>query len=336
MNPIISVVIPVYNCEKYISRCIDSVLMQKFKNFELILVDDGSLDNTSRICDEYIQKDKRIQVIHKKNGGVSSARNAGIRIARGEYITFIDSDDYIDEKMFEVAYREINRTQSDLFVSGICMEKWEEQQISQKSVYKIDKTKIYTVKELLEVWGNEYPAICMCGPWCKLYTTEILKKNQIFFDESLSYGEDTYFNLSVLNFVNKVHFSEQVFYHYCRENQESLFSKFHKDTYEIHSKVYNEQRILMRKMLCSKQAMLHFEVNYFYLLLGGVHEYYRFYDFTNYQEKLDLVKKIGADDYVKRCSVKQIPGFKNKIILFLLKRGYYKMILRIFKWHYKK
>lgn len=117
-NPIISIIVPVYNTEKFLSKCIESILNQTFKDFELILVDDGSLDLCPKICDEYAQKDARIKVIHKKNGGLSDARNAGIEAACGEYLGFVDSDDYIKENMYEVLYNLISEYQADI---SICM-----------------------------------------------------------------------------------------------------------------------------------------------------------------------------------------------------------------------
>ena len=99
--PLISVIVPVYKVEPYLARCIDSILAQTFTDFELILIDDGSPDNCGRICDEYSQKNNRIQVIHKENGGLSSARNAGMEICKGDYIYFIDSDDWIEPDMYE-------------------------------------------------------------------------------------------------------------------------------------------------------------------------------------------------------------------------------------------
>ncbi|MDT6814838.1 glycosyltransferase, partial [Enterococcus faecium] len=93
----ISIIVPVYKVEKYLRKCVDSILAQTFTDFEVILVDDGSPDNSGKICDEYAEKDNRVRVIHKENGGLSSARNAGIDVARGKYLGFVDSDDYIDE-----------------------------------------------------------------------------------------------------------------------------------------------------------------------------------------------------------------------------------------------
>ena len=110
----LSIIVPVYNVEPYLRRCIDSILAQTFTDFELILVDDGSPDNCPAICDEYAEKDPRIVVIHKQNGGLSDARNAGLDIARGEYIGFVDSDDYIDAEMYEKMYNAAIMHNSDI------------------------------------------------------------------------------------------------------------------------------------------------------------------------------------------------------------------------------
>lgn len=117
MKVIISIIVPIYNVEKYLPRCIGSILNQNFEEFELILVNDGSTDNSGKICDIYAKKDKRIKVIHKKNGGVSSARNSGIRAATGEYIGFVDPDDYIDKNMYTNLYELCEENNCDI---GIC------------------------------------------------------------------------------------------------------------------------------------------------------------------------------------------------------------------------
>ena len=114
MEPLISVIVPVYKVEKYLRKCVDSIIAQTYKNLEIILVDDGSPDNCGAICDEYEKKDSRIKVIHKENGGLSSARNAGLDIASGEYIGFIDSDDFVSPRMYERMYDAIKRTGADL------------------------------------------------------------------------------------------------------------------------------------------------------------------------------------------------------------------------------
>lgn len=117
--PIISIVVPVYKVEQYLNKCIDSILAQTFADFELILVDDGSPDKCGEICDDYAKHDSRVVVIHKQNGGLSDARNAGIDIARGAYIGFVDSDDYIAPDMYETLYRDIQNEQADMSVCGV-------------------------------------------------------------------------------------------------------------------------------------------------------------------------------------------------------------------------
>ncbi|WP_160722255.1 glycosyltransferase family 2 protein [Bacillus sp. USDA818B3_A] len=117
MKPIISVIVPVYNVESYIKSCVDSILAQSFLEFELLLVDDGSNDTSGEICDEYARKDRRVRVVHKEYGGVSSARNLGVTLAQGDYISFVDSDDRIDEEMLQVLYDLCMQTDSDI---GIC------------------------------------------------------------------------------------------------------------------------------------------------------------------------------------------------------------------------
>ncbi len=115
----ISIIVPVYKVEKYLKKCVDSILAQTFSDFELILVDDGSPDNSGRICDDYAKKDARVRVVHKQNGGLSSARNAGIEVAKGKYLGFVDSDDYIAEDMYELLYKAIIKEEADLSICGI-------------------------------------------------------------------------------------------------------------------------------------------------------------------------------------------------------------------------
>ena len=111
---IISIIIPVYNIEKYLSKCLESIAIQSYQNLEILLIDDGSSDRSPEICDAYKKKDKRFCVIHKENGGLSSARNAGIEIASGKYLLFVDGDDYIDKDMVKILYKRIKQDKSDM------------------------------------------------------------------------------------------------------------------------------------------------------------------------------------------------------------------------------
>lgn len=118
-NNLISIVVPIYNVEKYIPECVDSIIAQTYENIEIILVNDGSTDNSGSVCEEYAKKDARIKVIHKKNGGLSDARNAGIKIAKGEYIGFVDSDDWIETDMYEKLIKACLENNADISICGL-------------------------------------------------------------------------------------------------------------------------------------------------------------------------------------------------------------------------
>lgn len=155
---LISVVVPVYNVEKYLDKCVLSILNQSYQNLEIILVDDGSPDNCGVICDKYRQQDKRIRVIHKKNGGLSDARNAGIEIATGKYITFVDSDDYIDEDYIEYLYSLIKKYKVNLSFCKYCVERSEPRN-RENSLLKDEKCdKISAFEEILYARNFEVSA----------------------------------------------------------------------------------------------------------------------------------------------------------------------------------
>lgn len=336
ITPKISVIIPVYNVEKYLNKCIDSVLSQTYTNFELILIDDGSTDSSSRICDEYAQKDNRVIVVHKKNGGVSAARNMGLELSKGEYITFVDSDDYVDADFFEVALKEIVENNADVFVSGLTMEYYNNGHIVKEQQYGIERDCIYITKELLEAWAKEeFPSICMCGPWCKLYKSKTIK-NKVEFNESMSLGEDTYFNLDVLLGVEKLFFSKCVFYHYRRENENSLFSRLHKNIYEILQSVYEKRRNVMVKNECGKDSFDFLEKIYFYDLTGNLIKVFQHKGKTTKKERKVFVKKIALDANVRKLKIKQINRIRFKLILLLLKLKMYNSIMLILKLKTKK
>lgn len=187
----ISIIVPVYNVEKYLSKCVESILTQTYTDFELILVDDGSTDRSGKICDEYILKDSRIKVFHQQNKGVSAARNLGIENAQGEYITFIDSDDYITSQYLS----DLAKYDSDIVASGFDLWYANGHPTIRKT---FEELKFYNINE-----GTLSDAIAIGeykylwhGPCCKLYKRSAI--NNIRFDESLNYGEDHLFNLNIL------------------------------------------------------------------------------------------------------------------------------------------
>ena len=171
MEDLISVVIPVYNVKPYLERCINSVVNQTYKNLEIILVDDGSTDGSDKICDDYSKKYKNIEVIHKKNGGLSDARNVGIENAHGQYIQFIDSDDYVNNKMIEILYNNLKNTNSDI---SVCRP-YSFSNVSEIKDYKIEENLVeYEGIDILKNMYNDYLVTVVA--WNKLYKKSIFNK----------------------------------------------------------------------------------------------------------------------------------------------------------------
>ncbi|MGL5583222.1 MAG: glycosyltransferase family 2 protein [Cetobacterium sp.] len=210
MKPKISIIVPIYNAENYLEKCIDSILNQTFKDFELILVNDGSLDNSGKICDEYAQKDKRIVVIHKTNGGLSSARNIGLDIAKGEYIGFVDSDDWIEPEMYEVLYNSCIQNKSDVSVIGIntCQ--------NGEIIKKIKHlNKVYIGEEIIEEITSNKNNNIGWTVWNKLWKFEKIK--YLRFKEGRIY-EDGLFLYQSLGNINSISIENDCYYNYRTDN----------------------------------------------------------------------------------------------------------------------
>lgn len=180
MDAMISIIVPVYQVEKSLRRCVDSILGQTFRDFELILVDDGSFDRCPEICDQYASEDSRIRVIHKKNGGLSSARNAGLDIAVGKYVGFVDSDDYIAADMYQKLYEAIAAERADVAVCN-CFQVDEEGRRLEgaRYNYRLDRA-VYSGKEILNKIGDSGAAVYIVM-WNKLYRRELF--DGLRFDE---------------------------------------------------------------------------------------------------------------------------------------------------------
>lgn len=256
--PFISVIVPVYNVENVLHYCLDSILNQTYTDFELILVDDGSLDASGKICDDYGTKDDRIVVVHKTNGGVSSARNIGINIANGEYIVFIDSDDYIHKDYLlglvntQNDYFDIDniwcgfRTVSSYSIQNDCIKK-----VLFDDTKKISITGIKNIMTLHDKWLD-------AGPYCKLYRRKTILDNNLTFDDDLSLGEDLIFNFRYLDCTNgDIVVLNETFYSYII-NENSLASKFYPNLFEIYNRINATMKYYIDKWICDSVQMSKF------------------------------------------------------------------------------
>lgn len=233
-NLLLSVVIPVYNVANYLDRCIKSILAQTYSNMEIILVDDGSKDNSGRICDEYAAEDDRIKVIHKENGGLVSARKAGLAVIRGKYATFVDSDDWIECNMYEELMALISDTEADVVTSG-CIRDYGTHCVIQKE--KIEPG-IYEGSDLVEKLlkkmistASFFESNIMVHVYNKIYKSELLAEVYNEVDNYINVGEDAACVYPYLLNADKVAVSGKAYYHYCIRN-DSIMGTKKKDEWE--------------------------------------------------------------------------------------------------------
>jgi glycosyltransferase involved in cell wall biosynthesis len=332
--PKITIIVPIYKAEKYLNRCVNSILSQTFKDFELILVDDGSPDNCPMICDEYSVNDKRVMVIHKQNSGVSSARNCGIEVASGEYLMFIDSDDYIDSDMIEVMLN-TTRVKTDYIIAGLSMETYKNGNIVRCDLYKM-QNKEYNVRTLFEALESDYPLICISGPCCKIFKRKIIEENNIRFCEDMTLGEDTYFNLEYLEHCDSIIALSKEFYHYTRENDDSLFTKYNEQSFEIHEKVFDKMRDIIIKSECNDACRYNFEKMYFNLLVGCIHKDFQNLDKTDKTHRFNNIIRIINNRYIRRnISNFEFENVKSKVIHRLVYFGCVNFIYFMFRLYYQ-
>ena len=236
----VSIIIPVYNAIEYLKACIDSVLQQTYQNLEVILVDDGSTDGSGEICDSYAQSDERVQVIHQENQGVSIARNTGLTQVKGDYVQFVDSDDWLDPNMTEILVEEM-KAEVDLVVCGFYEQNLEYAKVSAPADPKgIYDRNLYLGRITQNPYSFHYGVL-----WNKLFRTELLKK-QVQFQEAMDFGEDFIFNLKYLKHVRKIAVLDQPLYYYVRYNTGSLMYRQAVGKAEVEKyKRYLEKRLLI-------------------------------------------------------------------------------------------
>lgn len=237
--PEISVIVPVYKVEKYIRRCVDSILAQTFTDFELILIDDGSPDNSGSICDEYVTRDARVQVIHKENGGVSSARNVGIDAANGNWITFVDSDDYVKETYLEDLYE----PEYDVVVTGhkiidVDTNKSYDLRINKEEFFNIEAD---TISAIMDSNGNTWLYLMTSH----LFKKSIIKKYDVIFDNKYCFREDSLFMVHYFVHCHSIIIKSCINYIYMRRNSGSLSTTYNIDFFES---LYATDRIISELM----------------------------------------------------------------------------------------
>ena len=226
----VSVIMPVYKVEEYVARAIESIQAQSLKEFEFFIVDDGSPDNSGAICDRYAAEDSRIRVIHKENGGAPSARNTAMDLASGEYMYFMDSDDWVEPQMLEEMYALAKRDNAQLVVAGFYIDTYyEEDRFRTDDFYVADA--VYPDRESFR--RNAYALFdrnLLYTPWNKLYESKYIQENRLRYPETL--WDDFPFNLSVVENIERVTVTSRQYYHFIRKRAESETAAYRPDMYE--------------------------------------------------------------------------------------------------------
>ena len=300
----ISIIVPVYKVEKYLDRCVNSIVNQTYSNLEIILVDDGSPDNCPQMCDEWAKKDKRIKVIHKVNGGVSSARNKGLELSSGEFIQFVDSDDYILENYCAELISRFTE-EVDLVVAGYTIiDDYKNKIIRNKTAVNVDKI-ILDEDELLRFVIDGFVDM----PVNKLFRRDLITKT---FHEGLPLGEDRIFVLDYLrNVKNKIVFAETEGYIY-EYNDGSACHKEREDLYEISMIAVNYLKKFLNEHFgsCVNANFYKIVVDKFIFVLNR----------TNKSKIKVLKNKIFQDENYREAIINYKPqGIKEKLKFFLLK-----------------
>lgn len=298
-SPTISIIIPIYNSEKYISRCLDSILEQEFTDYEVILIDDGSQDSSEVICAQYAQKHKNIKLLHQENTGVSGARNLGLKYAQGKYVCFIDSDDWIEKKYlnnFQLGY--------DFCIQGYTVKTNQELKISYTPLCLNQNTGPEIVTRRLQT-----------APWAKLFKREIIEKYSITFPEHISYGEDSIFIYKYLTYCRTAVVVAGSYYHYIVYPNSLGHKKYpQKDLIEMFRLQYI-QLCKLFKLSTNSSSYLHYKT------LLTLSELIRTYNLTYADITNDLFLSEIKDKYlhIEDKVLLRVPGIFNRYVKFYSK-----------------
>lgn len=318
----ISFIVPIYNVEKYLNRCVDSILNQTNKDFEIILVDDGSTDSSGELCDQYAKIDSRITVLHKANGGLSDARNAGLKIASGNYIAFVDSDDWIEPTLVEeISKVQLKYPQSEVIVFGYYIDYTENNYTLDRkfqTTQLFENSGIPTAIELMEQSGM------FNSVWNKVYSSKLIKNLGISFIESN--GEDLIFNCEYFQHISQCVICEPILYHYMRQGEETLTKKYVPDLYEkVHQ--CDKARVNLYQALNMNEERYQIQLYkyYFLYILCCVYNNYGKNNKLSFHDKVMFYKGLFENERL----MKSIQIMKKGNVKFSM---YDRIFIKLYRW----
>lgn len=321
---LVSIVVPVYNAEKYLDKCISALINQTLKNIEIILVNDGSTDNSLHICNKYKLSDNRIIVIDKKNGGASSARNIGIKAAKGDYIMFADADDYPCQNWCDsLLSKQIEY--NDFFVLSDI--NWIDSKGKIYSQHRVINYGLVELKNYYELVINKV----FSQPYNKIYNKNILYKNNILFNEKLEIGEDINFNLDYLQFCKGLFLVDKCLYNYYEDRENSLCHKYYANLFEINKITYEHNLFLFNMFNVNNKYYEVLNYNYFGSLLDCLDR--EILNSTSKKEMFSKMKTIIKSSSFNDCLKKSRNdiGIKQYIMLSLKNEKLYYIYYKLSK-----
>ena len=329
MQPQISVIVPVYKAEKYISRCIDSVLTQTFNDFELILVNDGSPDQSGIICDKLAEKDSRIKVIHKENGGSNSARRDGFLYSTGKYLVFVDSDDTLAKEALNILYNNI--IQGYDIVKGCIVKINNQNEIISTEQYIFPEGTIDSKEDIIIKIFNEDIAPYLCGAIYKrdLFSAEIFNKS---IEANISFAEDWLTNLLIADNIKKILCVKDIVYNYYVNNASITLSRvISLDYYKRLDKILDKEGFLDKAFL---KDFVKARTCFLYVRNLFIPEFS--FNFQNYKKVKDLLKNEAVNTLLRQKIDKKFLLFFNSLPLYLAYTRVYCLLFLILKQHCKR
>lgn len=299
MADLISVIVPVYNAEKHLGKCIESILNQTFQDFELILVDDGSKDNSYNICKLYRERDSRIKLFQQKNEGAGAARNKGLSMASGNFVLFLDSDDWIESNLIETLYNNLIGYHADLSICNFFIEDLEGKNRSNE-LFEIANSPYYTedIAGIISVLDNQRKLPYL---WNRMYRKAIIDDNNVSFDTFFITGQDLDFNVKYLKHTQSCVVSNDALYHYIKDGTDSLCARYKKNLYDIVCRLNSCRESLYSyySLLSTQEGRELFETTYVEYLHTCIPNLFRKYTGLTYKEKLRQIQIVFSDKGLK-------------------------------------
>lgn len=318
--PQISVIVPVYKAEKFIEHCVDSILNQTYRNIEVILIDDGSPDLCPEICDQYAVKDSRVRVLHKENGGVSSARNAGLDIARGEYITFVDSDDYLEPCMYEMMLNKAISYECDVVMCDCMKDYVDHSEIYTHNIragfYNQEQLEEEYYPHLLMMENVEYPATI--SNWLLLWKST-LNIPEMRYEPGIRYSEDLLFGAKLMWLAKSFYYMKgEAYYHYVM-NPVSASHTYVPDKWNDYKRLYGRIRDTFEKYE-GFNFSYQIDLCLLFFMYNTIGEIYKT-DFSMNDKKTkikDILMTSAVVDMFKRLKIAKLQVSKKQKLITLI------------------